>query len=269
MEELPVFKTGCDSSYSWSKKFAHLAHTATAVEFCDKLEALLMNEHNPEGKFLHPKSGQWTHMAFTGGEPMLNQNAITDIMIEFAKRKNVPKYVTVETNGTQNPRDKFSTYLSGYTSGTMNRTLEDMTNSFYMSELRQLRAENYSGLTQEEYDLLGIEWFWSVSPKLFLSGEKKADALKPEIVKAYKDLNNCGQLKYVCDGSDRAWQEVEEFTQAYRDVGIKWSVYIMPVGGTKEEQEDIQAKIAKECIERGYIFCPRIHCWIFGNGMGT
>jgi hypothetical protein len=41
MEDLPVFNRGCDSSYSWSRKFAHLAHTGTAVEICDHLEEFL------------------------------------------------------------------------------------------------------------------------------------------------------------------------------------------------------------------------------------
>lgn len=234
MEDLPVFNTGCDSSYSWSKKFAHLAHTATPSEMCDQLEAFMKKGgYNPDGKFQHPKSGQWTHLAFTGGEPMMNQNAIVDIMKEFERRGNLPKYVTVETNGTQKARDKFSEFMIEH------------------------RTQNPNS-----------EWFWSVSPKLYLSGEQKADALQPEVVQAYKNLSDVGQLKYVCDGSDRAWQEIEEFTQVYRDNGIEWPVWIMPVGATVEGQNKVAADVAVEACRRGYNVAARVHCYVFGNQVG-
>lgn len=274
MEDLPVINTGCDSSYSWSKKFAHLAHTGTAAEICDQLEDFLKKGgYNPEGKFKHPLSGQWTHLAFTGGEPMMNQNAIVDIMLEFQRRGNVPKYVTVETNGTQVARDKFGEYMEGvkYTEDgdydVYNKDF-DLTKSFYMKGLRTLRAENFSGLTQEEEDIVGTEWFWSVSPKLYLSGEQKTDALQPEVVARYAELSNYGQLKYVCDGSDRAWQEVEEFTKAYRDAGIDWPVWIMPVGASVEGQAKVAAKVAEEACRRGYNVAARVHCYVFGNTVG-
>lgn len=233
VNELPVFKRGCDSSYSWMKKFNKLAPTGTASDICTELEKFLKNRHNPTGTFLHSKSNQYTHMAFTGGEPMINQNAIVAIMNEFENRNNVPKFVTVETNGTQIPRKEFSNFLS---------------TKFYN-------------------DYNGTEWFWSVSPKLYLSGEKKTSTLKPNVLAKYFELSPYGQLKYVCDGSNRAWDEIEEFTQEYRNVGVPWEIYIMPVGGTKDEQEEIQAKIAEESIDRGYKFSPRVHCWVFANSV--
>lgn len=273
MEDLPVFNTGCDSSYSWAKKFAHLAHKDTVSEMCNKLEAFLKSEHNPEGKFLHPKSGQWTHLAFTGGEPMMNQNAIVDIMLEFARRGNVPKYVTVETNGTQKARPKFAEYLEGVPRDDDNQVVLydenfDYTKSFYMTGQKLMRAEQMVGLEAELEALRGIEWFWSVSPKLFLSGEKREDTLKPEVVAHYAQLSNVGQLKYVCDGSDRAWQEVEEFTAAFRAAGVSWPVWIMPVGATVEGQNKVQAKVAEEAVRRGYNVAARVHCFVFANVIG-
>jgi 7-carboxy-7-deazaguanine synthase len=267
VEDLPVFNTGCDSSYSWAKKFAHLAHTGTVKEICDQIESFLVSPSNPEGKFLHPKSGQWIHMAFTGGEPMLNQNAIVDIMIEFAKRGNVPKYVTIETNGTQEARSKFIEYLTGEYDDGYDR-FEKWHESFYMRSLNWLSAENFSEMQTKDKALKGIEWFWSVSPKLFLSGETKEDALKPEVVAQYNNMSRFGQLKYVCDGSDRAWKEVEEFTKAYRDLGVQWPVWIMPVGSTVEGQDLVAAKVAEGAIERGYNVAARVHCYIFGNKVG-
>jgi organic radical activating enzyme len=269
MEDLPVFNRGCDSSYSWAKKYHHLAPTATVEQICDQLEDFLKKGgHNPEGKFLHPKSGQWTHLAFTGGEPMMNQNAIVDIMLEFARRGNVPKYVTVETNGTQKARSKFAEYLSGERDSALDYDYNALKDTFYMRDLINMKAENYIGLDAEEEALRGIEWFWSVSPKLYLSGEQKADALQPDVVAEYARLSNHGQLKYVCDGSDRAWQEVEEFTAAFREAGVQWPVWIMPVGATVEGQNKVAAKVAEEACRRGYNVAARVHCYIFGNTVG-
>lgn len=230
LEDLPVFNTGCDSSYSWAKKFQHLAPTGTASEICDKLESFLKNEFNPTGTFLHPRSHQWTHLAFTGGEPMLNQNAIVDILDEFDKRENYPFNFTIETNGTQLAREKFESYMD---------------KRFYHHNL-----------------------FWSVSPKLYLSGEKKTDALKPDVVAQYSSICDDGQLKYVCDGSNRAWDEVDEFTHEYRKLGISWPIWIMPVGATVEGQDKVAATVAEGAIARGYKVAARVHCYVFNNVIG-
>jgi organic radical activating enzyme len=207
-------------------------------------------------------------LAFTGGEPMMNQNAIVDIMLEFARRGNMPKYVTVETNGTQVAREKFSEYLSGEFDSAKDFDAKALRESFYMREWRNMRAENYCGLDAEDEAVLGVEWFWSVSPKLYLSGEQKQDALQPEVVAQYANLSDNGQLKYVCDGSDRAWQEVEEFTAAYRKAGIDWPVWIMPVGATVEGQNLVAAKVAEEACRRGYNVAARVHAYVFANQIG-
>lgn len=233
MEEVPVLRYGCDSSYSWSKKFAHLAHRNTASEICDKLENILTNVHNPEGKFIHPETGQDIHMAFTGGEPMMQQSAIVDILEEFERRGNLPNYCTVETNGTQLIRE----------------------------DLLQLIVEKYS-------PQINREWFWSCSPKLSSSGESWEKAIKPDVLQSYAESFNRGQIKYVVDGSDQVWDEVSRATELFRKNGVNWPVWIMAVGSSGIQQEEIQAKICEECFDRGYNFSARIHSWIFNNAIG-
>ena len=236
MEELPVLKFGCDSAYSISKKFSHLAHQDTARDIAKKLTDLMVNEYNPSGSFCHETSNQYTHLAFTGGEPMLQQNGIVDVLYELHKMKNAPLFITIETNGTREIKDCFKEWFS---SGLKTPT--------------------------KKY---GTELFFSISPKLFLSGEKWEDAIKPDVVKQYHDISIYGQLKYVCDGSSRSWDEIAKATKLYRDLGINYPVWIMPVGGLREEQEKIQAEICNETVKRGYNFSPRVHCWIFGNQIG-
>ena len=46
LEELPVWEYGCDSSYSWSKKFKHLQHRQTSREIADAIRKEFTNEHN-------------------------------------------------------------------------------------------------------------------------------------------------------------------------------------------------------------------------------
>jgi 7-carboxy-7-deazaguanine synthase len=233
MEALPVFHRGCDSSYSWAKKFSHLAHQDTAADIATKIEATL-----PGGKFCHPVSHQWHHMAFTGGEPMMSQTAIVDVMKQFEERLNTPKFVTIETNGTQKPRQAFTEVFTQHSN------------------------EKFLGFDG------GGELFWSVSPKLYLSGEMWANAIKPEVVAEYKAISNAGHLKYVCNGTDRNWDEVQRATDMYREAGIDWDVWIMPVGADREMQESHQAKIAEQAIERGYSVAIRIHTMVFGNIIG-
>ena len=225
MEDLPVFTRGCDSSYSWNPKFAHLAHTGTPAEICDRIQASFASESNPGGLFKHPVSGQWTHMAFTGGEPMMNQRAIVDILAEFDARGNKPAYVTIETNGTQPIRDVF--------------------HGARVSEV-----------------------FWSVSPKLSPSGESWADTIKPDVVKSYRQFYNMGQLKFVCDGSETAWDEVARAVAAYREQGIAWDVWIMPVGADIQGQQRIAAQVSDRALELGYNVAARVHTYVYGNVIG-
>ena len=236
IEDLPVWEYGCDSSYTWAKKFLHLMHNHTAKEICDRIQDVLKSESNPNGLFLHPKTQQETHMAFTGGEPMLNQEAMYQILIEFGRRHNFPLFVTMETNGT-----------------------------------KPFKNENFRQLIINSYQSDVTEWFWSVSPKLWsTAGEKAKKAIQPDVVGSYAEVSNHGQLKYVVNGTQQSWDEVEEHTEAFRLAGVDWDVYIMPVGATLEEQQGTKiADIAVEAMKRGYHVAPRAHVYIFGNAIGT
>lgn len=237
VEDLPVFDKGCDSSYTWAKRYRHLMHDKSASDICDELEALL-----PHGKFLNPVTGQHVHMAFTGGEPMLknSQAAMIDIMEEFERRGNFPMYVTVETNGTKPLESDMKEFL-------------------------------------DYYAIRGGEWFWSVSPKLWsTAGEKPKKAIRPDVVRDYYAFSNTGQLKYVVNGCEESWQEVTENTARYRDAGATFPVWIMASGARKEElvlevEEGVthEAKIAVEALQRGYNYSTRAHCHVFGNVIGT
>tara|TARA_R100000388_G_scaffold93932_1_gene79703 strand:- start:745 stop:1632 length:888 start_codon:yes stop_codon:yes gene_type:complete len=228
--DLPVFDKGCDSSYTWAKKYSHLITDKTVQEACDELTALL-----PRGKFIHPDTGQETHMVFTGGEPMLKntQPAMMGVLEEFQKRENMPNYVTIETNGTRPITQELADYIAWFT---------------------------YDGTR---------EWYWSLSPKLWATaGEQSKKAIKPEVIGRYAEVSPHGQLKYVVNGTDESWREVEENTRMFRDAGCDFPVWIMGVGGTFEGLVQTEASIADEAIRRGYYYTSRVHVHIYGNAIG-
>ena len=229
--DLPVFEKGCDSSYTWSKKYRHLITDKTVEEACDELTALL-----PHGKFVHPVTQQNAHMVFTGGEPMLKptQPGMTEVIEEFKRRDNQPMNVTVETNGTKPITDDFAEWI------------------------------------QREYtNWTGREWYWSLSPKLWsTAGEQHKRAIKPDVIGRYAEVSPAGQLKYVVNGTDESWREVEENTKLFRDAGCNYPVWIMGVGGTFEGLVQTEATIADEAIQRGYNYTSRVHVHIYGNAIG-
>ena len=229
--DLPVFEKGCDSSYTWSKKYKHLITDKTVEEAVDELTALL-----PHGKFIHPVTQQPVHMVFTGGEPMLKntQPGMMQVIDEFKRRDNMPMNVTVETNGTKPITDEFANWVHC----------------------------NYSGW-------VGREWYWSLSPKLWsTAGEKPKKAIQPEVIGRYAEVSPKGQLKFVVNGSEASWQEVEDNVKLFREAGCDFPVWIMGVGGTFEGLVQTEASIADEAIQRGYNYTSRVHVHIYGNAIG-
>lgn len=241
IQDLPIFPVGCDSAYSVAKQYRHLITPVSTAECVDRLSALL-----PGGRFQHPQTGQWNHMVFTGGEPMLpkSQEGMVAVLEEFERRKNPVRFITVETNGTKMPTLKLEAFLS----------------RFYTTD-------EYGGYLP---DSLGSpEWFWSISPKLWsTAGEPAKRAINPDAVGKYAELSPHGQLKYVVNGTEASWREVAENTRRFREAGCDFPVWIMGVGGTFEGLKVTEAQIADEAIQRGYNYTSRVHVHIYGNALG-
>ena len=227
IEDLPVFGHGCDTSYSWSKKFKHLQHKATPDVISERILDIVPNRSFDNN----------IHLCFTGGEPLMKhaQIASVEMMKYFDKiGQHIPS-VTFETNGTQPLTDEFIEYWKN----------NDTT-----------------------------ELFFSVSPKLFtVAGEKRKKAIKPETVATYFDLS-VGQLKFVVSGTDESWSEVEEVIELFREQGVEYPIWIMPLGGSIEGQKgEISGHvpahvIADEALNRGYRVAARVHNYLWENIIG-
>ena len=233
VEDLPVWNKGCDSSYTWAKKYKHLMGQATPAELADRVINILKNESNPQGLFLHPVSGQHQHLCITGGEPLMpqSQQAFVGVYRELEKRDNLPSSITFETNGTQALTAEFADLISSP---------------------------------------ISTEIFFSVSPKLWtVSGEKREKAIRPEVVADYVAHSPNGQLKFVLGDRDEQWQEMEEVLKLFRDAGVHYPVWIMPVGAREEEQAATAGEVARRAFQRGYNVAARVHVHLFGNLIGT
>jgi len=261
VEDLPVFEKGCDSSYTWAKKFKPLMKKGTPKEIAERIRAELVTDTNPTGTFKHPLSGQISHMCFTGGEPLMptSQECIIEVMQEFKIQKgpdvqwgdktlsgagNVPSSVTFETNGTKPLSDDFVNFWTN-------------------------RGRN------------NVPCFFSVSPKLWtVAGEKAKRAIQPDVIKQYFEVAShqarqnqmklpTGQLKFVMGPHKEQWEEMESVVAKLRELGVYWPVWVMPVGARVEEQELSAGDIAKIAFERGYNVSARVHTYLFGNAIGT
>ena len=232
VEDLPVWDKGCDSSYTWAKKYKHLMGQATSVELANKVVDILKNESNPKGLFLHPVSGQHQHLCITGGEPLMKhaQEAMVGILEELKKQNNLPASITFETNGTQPLTEEFVQYMSN----------------------------------------IEPEIFFSISPKLWtVAGEKGIKAIKPEVVAEYMSISPVGQLKFVCGHKDEQWEEMEMVIKQFKQAGVDLPVWVMPVGAREEEQSATAGEVARRAFQRGYNVAARVHVHLFGNAIGT
>lgn len=244
MEELPVFQYGCDSSYSWSKKFKHLQRSGSPEKIASLIIDTIKNDHNPDGLFTHPQTGLEQHMCFTGGEPLLpkSQECTVELFKYWDEVKNSPLWITFETNGT-----KEITY-----------------------ELEKLILTRLREKTTKEF-------FFSISPKLFnTSGEPSRKAIHPEIIAQYDSISNGkGQLKFVVNGRQETWDELDDVLHKLRQAGIRFPVYVMPVGATAEGQAGMleghmdAGKIAEQALKRGFNVSSRVHVNLWGNLIGV
>lgn len=220
--ELPVFEYGCDSSYSWDPAYKKLATDYNIDSIEAEMRRLL-----PEGKLVYPVTKNGIDICFTGGEPMMQQEAIAAICERFREEilNSNDSRIQIETNGT-----------------------------------KQI------GAIKDVYPL-----HFNVSPKLFtVSGEPSEKAWKPDIIAEYF-MYGSGALKFVVNGTPECWDELEAKVAEYRKYDDTTPIMVMPVGATKEVQEDINhvGGIATEAVKRGYHVSGRLHTIFWGNTPGV
>jgi organic radical activating enzyme len=234
MEDLPVFDYGCDSSYSWSAKYKHLATDYTTEGLAEKLYSLL-----PGGKFKHPVTGQTYDLAITGGEPMMQQKQTVALINYMMEQDNFPYDIQIETNGTKPISSELTELIQRTTEGT---------------------------------SIGSTNWFWSVSPKLWnVAGERSEVAWKPEVIAEYFRVNPQGWLKFVVNDREETWQELKEKVAELQSLGVTAPIFCMPVGATADQQMNsaVLGPIADRAVREGYHVSGRLHAILWGNTVGV
>lgn len=138
--------------------------------------------------------------------------------------------LTIETNTTQKLQPQFAEYLS----------------------------------TQDRFQVT-----WACSPKLTVSAEPWKDAIRPEIARSYLDIDKSKMyLKFVV-ADDVDIDDVHKAVKEFSDAGVDVPVYVMPVGGCKEEYGENKVNVAELALAKGWRYSPRLQVELFGNNWGT
>jgi organic radical activating enzyme len=173
------------------------------------------------------------HLVITGGEPLLGWQRAYPELLEHHKMAAL-KEITFETNGTQPLSEEFYDYLDNQWLGSI-RTRDQLT--------------------------------FSVSAKLTGSGERREEAIQPDIVAQYERLGYT-YLKFVVSTEDDV-KEVLEVKELYRDAGFEGPVYIMPVGGVESVYSLNNKAVALLAMKYGLRYSDRLQVPLFKNEWGT
>lgn len=229
LSQLTPITMGCDSQYAVNSTFKHLWHKGDENELADAVMKVV-----PHGQWIHPDSGIPTILSLTGGEPTLRAKTIPTLLATPQFR--CLRHLLIETNAAVPLKQDF------------------------IEALNEWVAEKPSRIIT-----------WSNSPKLSISGEDWNNAIRPEVAVMQNKVNNSEQyFKFVCDPDERDFDEVEKAMKEYWQGGVprKSNVYIMPMACTEEQQENIAADVAEMCLDRGLIYCHRVHNSVFANAIG-
>jgi organic radical activating enzyme len=171
------------------------------------------------------------HLVITGGEPLLGwQRAYPDLLSHDKMKK--LKDLTFETNGTQSIDKEFRKYLEKWTN-----------------------KKGYHNLT------------FSVSTKLSVSGEKREEAIRPDIICEYQELGHT-YLKFVV-ATEEDVNEALEVIKLYEDEGFEGHVYFMPVGGVENVYAMNNKNVALLAMKHGLRYSDRLQVPLFKNEWGT
>ena len=240
LSEMSPVEVGCDTQYSVNPAFKHIWMKGTEDALVEELMKVV-----PHNQWANPHTGLKTILSLTGGEPTQRWKSLGPLL-------NHPKLddlqtILIETNCAVPFKDEFIDMLGEWI---------------------------HAGLSND----IRRKIIWSNSPKLSASGEKWEDAIIPsvamkqrEVLRKRVSLEDDQMLQYfkfVCGPRQRDFDEVEKAMEEYYAGGIPRSVdvLVMPESCTEEQQINIAAEVADMCIDKGLIYCHRVHNSVYANG---
>lgn len=220
LDEFVVPSRGCDSGYAWLPSMQHLATGMTINEIVDKVVNLLPADSNSD-----------IAIVYTGGEPMLKQEAIYLIHEALSTHPSTQNRIIteiVETNGTLKPfriLDRLDIHYS------ISPKLMTVTN--------ESKGVNYDSIC----DIIN-----STSDSNF-------------ILKFVMDNR---------DASWEELDEVISVIEKRCFGDIRNYVYIMPMGADfRGQTSDEVESIVHRALNKGYKISLRTHVYVFKNKIGS
>jgi len=177
------------------------------------------------------------HLVITGGEPLLGWQRSYPALLDHPLMNNL-KEITFETNGTQELSQDLVDYLFDW-------------------------QENKNYNLTRGYDSVTF----SVSAFLSVSGEKREEAIRPEIICQYQNVGHT-YLKFVI-ATQEDCDEALEVTELYRKAGFTGNVYLMPVGGVESVYSLNNKQVANFAMQHGLRYSDRLQVPLFKNAWGT
>lgn len=226
LDDLPVIERGCDTLYAIDPRFKHLKQSYEIEELADEIYSYL-----PEKEWIHPVTKNQIDLCITGGEPLLQQEGIVELlsyMWDQDGEYSFPEVIQIETNGSKGLSAKLEDFIISFASVRF---------QFNVS----LKLFNVSG---EDYD-------WNLYT-----------------IYRYRNVGDTN-LKIVMNSDPRSWDELDRKLKPILDDYSYIPVYIMPVGATYEQQSDYKEieKITKMALERGFHISGRLHVITLGNAV--
>ena len=192
-------------------------------------------------------------IVITGGEPMLYQEGLGDLMeyIELITDRHFQ--VTVETNGTiaPDPNYIFGQYVSLYS---------------ISPKLKTSVPEPYKTYMIPRPDHIP-------DPVMFDDDAVRKYNKTRRNVKALVAMMDSAdyQLKFVYSNLE-SLEDIDALLQEIKEVGgstpFPECIMLMPEGTTVEQLDRVSKEAAAVCIERGYHFSDRLHIRIWGDKRG-
>lgn len=232
-----ISRSLCDTSYT--SIHPNKSIKMSAVELVDKLEELTRNTINLR------------HIVITGGEPLLQQNELIELINEANKRQLNFLY-TIETNGSIIPEQTLLDNL--YIFWSVSPKLSSSC-CFINSNISEKRQELHKIKRINIKALASITNCLRYQLKFVYSNEFCIEEIKNIVnqIVEYKLKNQ----NFV------DWARIKIHNKIQNDIYAE--ILLMPEGATREQLENTAEKAVKAAIDNGWRYCDRTHIRIWND----
>lgn len=232
------FVSGCDTRYSWDKSYRHLVRKLDSSAVIEELTSLI-----PTG--LKP------HLVVTGGEPLLQQKALSVLLHPLSE---LFSCITFETNGSVSLDPSFLSIL-----------LQSFGKNVLFSNSVKLE---HSG--EEQNKRLNFHALASQVTVARPVGFRRGIISNPE-------LFDRQTFKFVVRPCEYDFKEIMDIIEQYVHYlyksyyieNVEPNVWVMPLGADREQLQTNGRTVADLALRYGFNFSPRLHIDLFGNTVGT